>query len=252
MPNPSTSVSPRKDWSFEDTEIFINIVGDLYGELTTQVKAKVFEKIAERFNDALEITTMSPQLCSNKWKSLIRTYKNVKQSNGLSGNGRKTWQYYELMDKFLCTSPDICSVAPCSSDSAVVPRSTSFDREESSSGCSPPPAKRSRRPMPAPKLKSVNYRQQKLDLMTQLVNEKREMRLLLAEYVDLEKKKQSNHMWLTDYIYLFFCVPIYWLAFLINECHIAKHILTKQICFYYYIYTLPICYYFPFQTELIH
>lgn len=41
----------------------------------------------------------------NKWKSLVRTYKSVKDHNGETGRNRRNWPYFEKMDRLLTNNP---------------------------------------------------------------------------------------------------------------------------------------------------
>lgn len=43
----------------------------------------------------------------NKWKSLIRTYKNVRDHNNETGRSRKTWPFFEKMDELFQKNPTI-------------------------------------------------------------------------------------------------------------------------------------------------
>lgn len=43
----------------------------------------------------------------NKWKSLLRTYKSVKDNNNESGRSRKNWMYFDQMDRLLQKNPAI-------------------------------------------------------------------------------------------------------------------------------------------------
>ncbi|KAK5644439.1 hypothetical protein RI129_005739 [Pyrocoelia pectoralis] len=43
----------------------------------------------------------------NKWKSLVRTYKNVKDNNNETGRNRKTWIFFDKMDQLFAKNPAI-------------------------------------------------------------------------------------------------------------------------------------------------
>lgn len=43
-------------------------------------------------------TTTGPQ-CAAKLRSLKKSYKSVKDHNNVSGNDRRTWQFYEVQEK---------------------------------------------------------------------------------------------------------------------------------------------------------
>jgi len=66
--------------------------------------------------------------CQSKFNNLKRSYKSIKDHNGKSGNGSKTWAYYNLMDGLIGSKPCISPVATASSTGKRVYSST----EESS------------------------------------------------------------------------------------------------------------------------
>lgn len=53
--------------------------------------------------------------CQSKFGSLKRTYKSMKDHNGKSGNGTRTWAYFDLLDGLIGSKPCISSVATASS-----------------------------------------------------------------------------------------------------------------------------------------
>ncbi|KAJ8911125.1 hypothetical protein NQ315_003300 [Exocentrus adspersus] len=81
-------------WTYDTTCFLINLVQELEKEMKV---------------------TVSPQQCDTKWKGLVETYKNVKKHNDTSGNNKKDWPYFELMDIALNKKPEINPVATCSS-----------------------------------------------------------------------------------------------------------------------------------------
>lgn len=80
--------SPRIRWTDSLTKIFIANIGENYAALQSGSRKEVFEKIAKVMNTTnnLDLTWL---ICQNKWKSLLRGFKNVKDHNAKSGNGRK-------------------------------------------------------------------------------------------------------------------------------------------------------------------
>lgn len=58
--------------------------------------------------------TTGPQ-CLSKFSGLKRTYKNIKDHNNKSGNGLKTWPYFNLMDSLIGSKPYMSPVATASS-----------------------------------------------------------------------------------------------------------------------------------------
>jgi len=53
--------------------------------------------------------------CQSKFGSLKRTYKSMKDHNGKSGNGTRTWAYFNLLDGLIGSKPCISPVATASS-----------------------------------------------------------------------------------------------------------------------------------------
>lgn len=51
--------------------------------------------------------TFTRDQLQNKWKSLIRTYKSIKDNNNETGRNRKTWIFYEAIDKLLYKNPTV-------------------------------------------------------------------------------------------------------------------------------------------------
>lgn len=67
------------------------------------------KKIWQSIADELVKNTYSvtgPQ-CQSKFGGLKRTYKSIKDHNGKSGNGPRTWLYFEIMDGLLGVKPNI-------------------------------------------------------------------------------------------------------------------------------------------------
>jgi len=53
--------------------------------------------------------------CQSKFGGLKRTYKSMKDHNGKSGNGTRTWAYFDLLDSLIGSKPYISLVANASS-----------------------------------------------------------------------------------------------------------------------------------------
>ncbi|KAK4887241.1 hypothetical protein RN001_003512 [Aquatica leii] len=65
----------------------------------------------------------------NKWKSLMRTYKSIKDHHNKTGTNRKSLPYYDLMDEILSDNPTI--VPPLLMTNGIVEQTTSdaIDKE---------------------------------------------------------------------------------------------------------------------------
>uniref|UniRef100_A0A2S2P8L4 Myb/SANT-like DNA-binding domain-containing protein n=1 Tax=Schizaphis graminum TaxID=13262 RepID=A0A2S2P8L4_SCHGA len=84
---------------------------DFYSGRISQKKN--WQNIAEELLKNKHYVT-GPQ-CQSKFNSLKRSYKSIKDHNGKSGNGSKTWAYYNLMDGLIGSKPCISPVATASS-----------------------------------------------------------------------------------------------------------------------------------------
>ncbi|KAJ8915717.1 hypothetical protein NQ315_000651 [Exocentrus adspersus] len=105
-------------WTYDTTCFLINLVQEFDQEFQRSIKKLVWKKICNRLEKEMKVT-VSPQQCDTKWKGLVETYKNVKKHNDTSGNNKKDWPYFELMDIALNKKPEINPVATCSSSSGL-------------------------------------------------------------------------------------------------------------------------------------
>lgn len=199
----SCPVSPRNFWTPSKTIEFINIVSDNYGNLQSKCKKDVFATIAAKMNSTNDAAADEPlelvltsKMCTEKWKSLLRQYKVVKNHNSKSGNGRQSWTYFEPIDVFMCKSADICAPAAMSSDSPVR-RTTEHnpleeeDEEETTPRPVPPP-KRRRRAVPTPQVMTIRkdmYRKRKLELMESMVAQQEEMSSMFRDDLSVKKRR---------------------------------------------------------------
>ncbi|CAL1672893.1 unnamed protein product [Lasius platythorax] len=71
-----------------------------------------------------------------------RTYKTIKDHNAKSGNNKRTWKYYEIMQSFLGEKPYMAPLATISSTGSVSKRSIS---PSSMSTCEPDEINRKRK-----------------------------------------------------------------------------------------------------------
>lgn len=81
-------------------------------EFATGVKKFVWVKVAkdcQHVND--KITAKS---CEIKWKSLVRTYKSTLLNNKTSGQKRRYWQYFDVIDTIMHKKPEINPPVTCS------------------------------------------------------------------------------------------------------------------------------------------
>lgn len=53
--------------------------------------------------------------CGNRYKTLVRKYKEVKDHNNTSGNDHKQWKFFDDMEEGIKNKSNITPVASCSS-----------------------------------------------------------------------------------------------------------------------------------------
>lgn len=49
--------------------------------------------------------------CSVKWKNLKQKYKSVRDANNETGNATVSWDYFDLMDELMKTTPEVTPVS---------------------------------------------------------------------------------------------------------------------------------------------
>lgn len=119
--------------------------------------------------------------CSSKFRSLKKTYKTIKDHNAVSGNDRRTWQHFEIMDQMFSKRAWCKPVALASSTGQLIKNinmaeyatSSEFSHDESFSDKENEPPKK--------KTKAAKMS------MTELL----EKRIIQKE--DHENKRQKRH-----------------------------------------------------------
>lgn len=76
-------------------------------------KKKIWQLISEELIKKLYNVT-GPQ-CQSKFAGMKKTYKSIKDHNSKSGNGIRTWPYFDLLDGLLGVKPYITPIATISS-----------------------------------------------------------------------------------------------------------------------------------------
>ncbi|KYN01658.1 hypothetical protein ALC62_07539 [Cyphomyrmex costatus] len=85
--------------------------------------------------------------CKSKMAGLKNTYKNVKDHNAKSGNSRRTWRYFEMMDEIFNKKPWAESLLTLESSSSSTTVTSADEKEDI-------PSKRSNSPFGEKKLPS--------------------------------------------------------------------------------------------------
>lgn len=123
--------SEEKLWPSETVTKFL-VKYQEYNEAfeKTKYKKKLWNRFANEFNEENGKKFTVLQL-ENKLKSLKRQYKNVRNHNSKSGNNRRNWEHYNLMDDIMHKKPEINAPATCSSVSglSVLEESSETEKE---------------------------------------------------------------------------------------------------------------------------
>lgn len=112
---------PEKLWSSKNTLFFINLVEEHEPEFQNSIKKTVWQKVARKLSEKSKLQFTWSQ-CDTKWKGLQKYYKDVKEHNEKSGNSKKNWEFYSIMNHLLFKKPEINAVATCSSFSGLKTR----------------------------------------------------------------------------------------------------------------------------------
>lgn len=109
-------------------------------------KKDIFKRISDEMKQGGCHCTA--EQCTNRMKTLLTKYKEVKDYNNTSGNDRKNWEYYEAVRDYVGDRPTIEPIAGCSSlniyqDKLAKDKEAGESVNESS--LNPPLAKRKRK-----------------------------------------------------------------------------------------------------------
>lgn len=74
---------------------------------------KIWQLIADEL--AKNTYSVTGNRCQSKFGGLKRTYKSINDHNGKSGNGPRTWPYFEIIDGLLGVKPYITPIETVSS-----------------------------------------------------------------------------------------------------------------------------------------
>lgn len=107
-----------KLWSDEATLLLISLVKKYNDQLERGIKKYVWQKISTEIFQQLKKKFTVTQI-ETKWKSLVRHYKNIVNSNSTSGNSRKDWQFYNAIHEVIYKKPEINPVATCDNHSGL-------------------------------------------------------------------------------------------------------------------------------------
>lgn len=105
----------RFQWNAETTKLLIQEVKDKISLINKKnyMQKKVWKSIASNFHK--RGYNITDEQCSTKWKNLKQKYKHVRDINNETGQSPETWEYFDMIDEFLNTRPEILPVSIASS-----------------------------------------------------------------------------------------------------------------------------------------
>ncbi|XP_018360007.1 PREDICTED: trihelix transcription factor GT-3a-like [Trachymyrmex cornetzi] len=77
------------------------------------MQKRVWKEVASNFHE--KGYNITDEQCSTKWKNLKQKYKHVRDNNNETGRAAQTWEYFDMIDEFLHTRPEILPVSVASS-----------------------------------------------------------------------------------------------------------------------------------------
>ncbi|XP_071651274.1 uncharacterized protein [Temnothorax longispinosus] len=143
---------------------------------TGKVSVKKFwEIISQKLQEqSYNITGLQ---CKSKFNGLRKTYKNIKDHNNKSGNNRRTWSYFELMDEMFGHKPWVKSVLTLDTSDSILP---SPGPSSSNSNSSPGPRS------PSPCISEKPRKRQK-------VNEETALEKLITIVQENKEERRKMH-----------------------------------------------------------
>ncbi|KAG5878419.1 hypothetical protein JTB14_002502 [Gonioctena quinquepunctata] len=115
---PSNSEN-SKIWSDGATKLLIELCQKYENEFENGIKKYVWNKVARGITETFK-QSYSAQQCDTKWKVLKNMYKQIKKHNEQTGNNRKKWKYFSLMDEILYCRPEINPTVTCSNNLGLI------------------------------------------------------------------------------------------------------------------------------------
>lgn len=77
------------------------------------MQKRVWKEIANSFHE--KGYNITDDQCCTKWKNLKQKYRNVRDSNKETGRSATTWEYFDMIDEFLNTRPEVSPLSIASS-----------------------------------------------------------------------------------------------------------------------------------------
>ncbi|CAF1618439.1 unnamed protein product [Adineta ricciae] len=96
-----------KNWSEEETSVFINIWSEHYDSLMTggTRNTKIYHGMAQQLNEFLSPRVMTGTDVKAKIANLVSEYRKKRKESGKTGSSPSSWPYFEQIDKLLGARP---------------------------------------------------------------------------------------------------------------------------------------------------
>ena len=78
-------------------------------------KKEIWSRLAKKLNDEVDDLYATGSQGQSKWKKLEQKYKDLPFHNSQSGNDRKEWELYDLMDDAIRNNPKVVPVCTMNS-----------------------------------------------------------------------------------------------------------------------------------------
>ncbi|CAF3811144.1 unnamed protein product [Rotaria sp. Silwood1] len=96
-----------KNWSEEETAVFINIWSEYYESLMMgrTRNTKIYHAMAKQMNEFLSPRVMTGADVKAKITNLVAEYRKKRKESGKTGSSPSSWRYFEQIDKLLGERP---------------------------------------------------------------------------------------------------------------------------------------------------
>jgi len=105
----------RFQWDTQSTKLLIEEVRNNMALLNQKncLQKNIWKRIANKFIE--KNYNITEEQCNTKWKNLKRKYKSVRDLNNQTGKNRESWEYFDVIDDFINTRPEIAPASIASS-----------------------------------------------------------------------------------------------------------------------------------------
>ncbi|XP_024868154.1 uncharacterized protein LOC112452266 [Temnothorax curvispinosus] len=73
------------------------------------MQKKIWKEIASNFKK--RGYNVTDEQCPVKWKNLKQKYRSVRDANNETGSAKVSWEYFDLIDEFMNTTPEVTPVS---------------------------------------------------------------------------------------------------------------------------------------------